>query len=363
MKIVLRSLILLLLCSSFLVIMYRFGFLRFADIISAFEKRPSTLLFVAFVQLSTAVVMLLRYRALLSFLGLSASFKQMSAATFVSNAVGQWAPGSLAVVEVLRIGLMIGSQTSQLPTVMNRGETAGVKARLALASFADRALGFLGILLTGFVFSLFLLFFQEGRVNNPQSNAGLIFLVVTSGCGSASIIALPFLARLKVLRHFGRSFRLHGPMAHRTLGLMWNRFLGYVETMRHNIDAGSRHPQHLVKPLFLSVISLLLTSLSLYLAASALGESLSFLQIVCAYPLISLSTLLPLGFAGIGGYQLVMASIFALFSVSPAVVASSGVLQSALLLVVNTLVGACFAGVCAGQIKAIFRAQAPSNAN
>jgi len=68
-----------------------------------------------------------------------------------------------------------------------------------------------------------------------------------------------------------------------------------------------------------------------------------------------LAGLLPLGFAGIGGYQLVMASIFGIFSVSPAVVASAGVLQSALSLLVNSLLGLLFARVCSGQIRAILK--------
>jgi uncharacterized protein (TIRG00374 family) len=353
-KVLIRLLLLLSLCFGFLYLMHRLELLRIADILSAFNKRPELLLMLVAVQMLSAFVMLIRYASLLRILGISVSFKQVSSATFVSTAVGQWAPGSLAVVEVLRLGLMIGSHSAMLPRAAKNGENAGMRARLTIASFADRLIGFLGILLAGFLGS----FYVYSRTPSTGGFFGLFsgvgLLLMTSGVGTFSIISMPFLVRSRFAKHFSKKMRVHGEAAHRLHGRIWNAGLRHFETFRHNMDAGSRHPLRLLGPLSLSVVSLLLGCLTLFLSARALGESLDYLQIVAAFPLMAVTALLPLGFAGIGGYQLIMASIFSLFSVSPAVVASSGVLQSAVLLVVNTVIGLFFAKVCSGQIRAIF---------
>lgn len=360
MKILLRTLLLVLLCIGFLFFMHRLGFLRTEDIVSAFETRPLTLLMIAGVQLLTAFVMMIRYSALLGVLGIAAPLRQVSSATFVSTAVGQWAPGSLAVVEVLRVGLMLGSQSATPKERGDSGRMAGIKARLAIASFADRLIGFLGILVLGFIFSAYLFFQTVPPDGQREFLKGPGILLLSSGIGSFLLLTTPFLVRLGLLRNLERRWKVHGPAAQALSGRWRNLFLRHFETLRHDVDAASRHPRRLLVPLLISMSSLLLTSLSLYLSALAIGESLSFLQIVCAYPLIALSALLPLGFAGIGGYQLIMASIFSIFAVSPALVASAGVLQSAVLLLVNTAVGLLYAHISSGQIRAIFNRRAPA---
>jgi uncharacterized membrane protein YbhN (UPF0104 family) len=371
-KLVFRSLGLLALAVGFLVVMEKFGLLRIADILDAFHKRPSILMLLAVVQVLAAFAMMYRYNILLKVLGIDAPLRQVGSATFVSTAVGQWVPGSMAVVEVLRVGLMFGGQAA----AASRGKSPakeqgaeqpsedealginlpGLKPRLAIASFADRLIGFLGILLIGFVFSCFL-FAQSDALKRPEeafSGPGILWL--SSGLGALSLILLPSLVRLRFFKQLSYRMRVQGPRSLTRVGRFWNQSLQHIETLRHNVDAGCRHPRQLVLPLFLSMLSLLLTSFSLYLSALALDEKIDFFQIVCAYPLISLASLLPLGFAGIGGYQLIMASIFGLFSVSPAVVASAGVLQSTVVLVANTVIGLLYARVCSQQLRAIIKA-------
>jgi uncharacterized membrane protein YbhN (UPF0104 family) len=358
-KTILRTVVLLVLCGGFLYLMQRFNLLRVSDIANAFHERPGVILGLACVQAFAAFIMMIRYGALLGVLGLSAPFKQVSSATFVSTAVGQWAPGSLAVVELLRVGLMIGSQPENVPT--DKAQTQphrqqGIKARIAIASFVDRVIGFLGILVLGFLCSVYLFFRSDFPVDLRGFLAGPGLLLLSSALGTSALISMPLLVRLKWIRRLGTIDGGKSEGGKRSRFIQGLRsLLRHFETVRHNIEVGSRKPHRLLLPIGLSMLSLLLTSFSLYLSAQALGESLDFIQIVCAYPLISLSAVLPLGFAGIGGYQLIMASIFGLFSVSPAVVASSGVLQSAVVLVVNTFIGLLYARVCSGQIKAIFK--------
>lgn len=333
-KLFLRTFIFASLAFLFLYLMHIFGLLRWNDISQAFARHPKTILGVCVLQLVTAVVMMLRYWKLLQLFGISADLKRSSTATFISTALGQWFPGSMAVVEMLRVGLMFGvdSQTG----AQTAGMASGIKARLAIVSIVDRLVGFLGILSMGLIASGVLqLFFSA------DSSVFLLFSFALLGV--AGLVALPVVARLRWTRTFFKSRLSAGVGSHPTAApKKLQTLLRHLESLRHDVEAGTRHPARLVGPVLLSMVSLLLTSASLFLSARALGERLDFFQIVCVFPIVSLASVLPLGFAGIGGYQLVMASLFGLFAVSPAVVASAGLLQSALLLLVNSLLGLAF---------------------
>ena len=53
--------------------------------------------------------MTLRYHSLLKIFSIRTSLQNVTAATFVSNGIGLWMPGSLAIIEVIRISLMLGA--------------------------------------------------------------------------------------------------------------------------------------------------------------------------------------------------------------------------------------------------------------
>lgn len=342
-KQLLKTLVFISLAFLFLFMMHRFGFLRWSDITQAFARHPKTLIGVCLVQGVTAVVMMLRYWKLLNLFGVASDLRHSSAATFVSTAFGQWFPGSMAVVEMMRVGLMFGVGSKN--THSHAGMASGVKARLAIVSIVDRLVGFFGILFTGLIASGATLLFAVRDV-------GVASLFLFSLLGVLGLVALPFTARQAWVKEFlrkGTSKVTHSEGV-RSL-TKWNQVLQHVESLRHDIEAGTRHPLRLVGPVLLSMLSLLLTSASLFMAARALSESLDFFQILCVFPIVSLASVLPLGFAGIGGYQLVMASVFGVFAVSPSVVASAGLLQSALLLLVNSLLGLAFLPSCSRQVR------------
>lgn len=346
-KSIFKTLFFVSLAFLFLFLMHRFGLLRWDDISQAFARHPKTIVGVCVLQLLTAVVMMLRYWKLLRLFGISADLKRSSTATFISTALGQWFPGSMAVVEMLRVGLMFGvdSQKSQ----QTAGMASGIKARLAIVSIVDRLVGFLGILSMGLVASgvLQLFFYRDSSV---------LLLFGFAFFGVAGLVALPVVARLRWTRAFFKA-RLSSGTGHQSprATSRTQTLLRHLESLRHDVEAGTRHPARLVGPVLLSMVSLLLTSAALFLSARALGERLDFFQIVCVFPVVSLASVLPLGFAGIGGYQLVMASLFGLFAVSPAVVASAGLLQSALLLLVNSLLGLVFLRSSAALVRETMR--------
>jgi len=327
----------------FLAMMHRIGFLRWDDISRAFAQHPKTLAGVCVVQVVTAVVMMLRYWKLLNLFGVESDLKRSSTATFVSTALGQWFPGSMAVVEMLRVGLMVGVGSKN--ENVSAGMASGIKARLAIVSIVDRLVGFFGILFLGLLASAATFAFAV-------RDLGVLFLFLFSFVGVLGLVALPFVVR----QHWVKRF-LRNRIANAVNGVAdrryskWSQVLGHLESLRHDVEAGTRHPVRLVGPILLSMLSLLLTSAALFMAARALSESLDFFQILCVFPIVSLASILPLGFAGIGGYQLVMASVFGVFAVSPSVVASAGLLQSALLLVVNSLLGLAFLQTCSRQVR------------
>ncbi|MBM3382012.1 MAG: flippase-like domain-containing protein [Betaproteobacteria bacterium] len=350
MKALVRSLFLLLLAVAFLAIMQRLGLLRWSDIVAAFAAHPKTIVGVCLTQAFCAVIMMIRYWKLLNLFGVNTPLVQASAATFVSTALGQWFPGSLAVVEVLRIGLMFGNDPQR--PLESTGSGAGLKAKLAIVSLVDRLVGFLGILLMGFVFSGYLL--SQVISTGGSELTGVVFLMVTSGLGALALAALPLLVRWKAVRLFCRKWLDRPRAPEQRAGRLFFAVLRQLEPLRHDIEAGTRHPSRLFWPILLSIANLLAASAVLYLAARALSVHLDFFQIVCVFPIISVASLLPLGFAGIGGYQLIMATVFGIFAVSPSVVASAGVLQSALGLFINTVLGLLFLRVSAGQLRSVF---------
>lgn len=349
-KSVLRSLGLMVLAFCFLLLMQKFGFLRFSDIATAFAAHPKTIIGICALQIATATVMMLRYWRLLNLFGIETHLKQASSATFVSTALGQWFPGSLAVVEVLRVSLMFGSESNSRP--LGGKSDLGMKSRLAIVSLVDRLVGFLGILVMGFVFSGYLL---TKMSSGGESLSGVVFLFVLAALGVLALVSLPLVVRFKAIRRLAQRWAaLPGANQSFPSKYMYKIFR-HLESIRHDIEAGTRHPARLLGPVLMSMVSLLLTSTTLFMSARALSVSLDFFQIVCVFPIISVAALLPLGFAGIGGYQLVMASVFSIFAVSPSVVASAGVVQSALQLLANTLLGLLFFKVCSSQIRSVFR--------
>src|SRR4051794_33698281 len=104
-----RPLLILAFSIGILYFMGEKGLLDVKDIGGALAKNPRIIAWIVGLQIVGQLTMLMRYKLLLNGLGIKIRFAHVTAATFVSNAVGQWLPGSLAFIELLRIGLMIGA--------------------------------------------------------------------------------------------------------------------------------------------------------------------------------------------------------------------------------------------------------------
>lgn len=347
-KMLARTLVLVLIGFGILFVMNHYGLFRFENISRAFQKGGAWVAAVVAVQIVLGFVLVLRYGFVLRLTGLNVPTTSVFSANFVSNALGQWAPGALAVTEVLRISLMLGAEKAQGRALSQNA------SRLAVASVYDRFVGFFTMLLVGGCATLLVLqqAVSAGKMRASFDDApflalfGLGLVSLLSACG---IACLPYVARHHVvhslLENLRTRFGLH------LLGTVLER----VQVLVRTFGAGSFGLQNLFVPAAMSLCCMVLSCLSLWFAAQALAEPLPLFVIFATFPVVAISTLLPLGFGGMGGYQLVAVAVFGLFGVAPASVSTASVLQNALLLLVNTVLGLLYSHHSGGQILAILR--------
>jgi uncharacterized protein (TIRG00374 family) len=348
-KAALRAIVLICLGVGILFFMHREGLFDLSAVASAFAQQLPLVVVIVLSQILLAGLLLLRYGLLVRMLGLTLPWSHLASANFVSNAVGQWAPGSLAVTEILRMSLMLGAQKAQ-GNSLSKSASA-----IAVASFYDRTIGFFTMLSVGSVTTLIALWQgvrSQALVPSFQnaSFVGLGALFVFSFFSSLGLLFLPFLARSKRMKIFAEFLQKKFP-AHHALGKILARFLNVLEVLRQ----GERVLHHMFLPFLISALCLFLSCFGLYLCAHAVGGQLEFGAILATFPMTALASLLPLGFAGLGGYQLVAVGAFGLFGVAPAVVSTASVLQNALLLAVNTLIGVLYAHHSSKSIAAALK--------
>jgi len=330
---------------------------------NAFNTNKSLILLIAIIQISVCLFMTLRYFSLLKIFKIKTDFQNVLAATFVSNGVGQWMPGSMAFIEVIRIGLMLGADKhlnqknldkKEIEIKENLAELA-LKSKLAAVSIIDRLIGILVMLGFGLIVSSFIYYQISSNLNMiDKANSLKGFLVLTLLLFIA-IIMLPFLSKSKVFRKILSRFeRLF-------LALFKKGFLNkIIRKLFHEINSlldaivlGSSKLYLFWKPVFYSIMCVLLSCLGLYLSSVALSNKIPFEVILATISILSIASLLPIGIAGVGGMQIIAAIVFSLFLISPQAASSSQLLQTSVNLLAVSAVGILFARLSAKQIRAI----------
>jgi uncharacterized membrane protein YbhN (UPF0104 family) len=302
------------------------------------------------------ILLAVRYVCVARAFAIQVRVRHLLAATFVSTALGQWAPGSLAFIEAIRLGLLLGTDKVLERTGGER--ELSTRRRIVVSSLYDRLIGFWVILLIGFLITLALVFYSFAAGKSIGS-PGVFALLLFSGAGVAGLSAVPALARASwvaallraVLARFlvlrdGCSVGLG-----RKLFAAVTALVRHAESMREVLANGGASYRGLVVSVLISAVSVLFSIVGTYLAAIAIGANIPFVAIAAALPVIAVASLFPLGFAGMGAYQLVSVLVFDLFSVDPRVAASANLLQTALALGVCTVLGAIFAGTSLGTLR------------
>lgn len=368
MKSLFRLILLLLLSAGILYFMNERGLFNFSYLVSAFRTGKTWVFWVFATQFVSAGVLALRYLFVARMFNISSDWPHVTAATFVSAAVGQWAPGSLAVIEVLRVGLMIGAETHDglkaseagVDEALAREKKKDMRARVAASSALDRLVGFFVILVLGATVSFYYYFLKAGTALSPEKALGLLMVGGFSGLAALGIGLLPFLARWRFLSfhlfRIVRKLRLRYLQSEGKKGASLraiSKLVKQIQSLRSALAEAATHKARFVVPLLLSVVTSLLSCLALYFASLAIGDAISFIAILSVFPVMAVVTLLPIGFAGMGGQQLVAVALFDLFALSPTSVSSASLLQTLALLVINTVLGITYAQHSAKQIKAI----------
>lgn len=347
----------------FLFFMYRSNILDFHLLQSSFQNHKKIMILISLLQILNCLFMALRYQTLLRIFHIKVGFFNSTAATFVSNAIGLWMPGSMAFIEVIRIALMTGANhhsnphklNSQSPEYSDKMKMLSLRSKLTAISLFDRFIGLFVMLVFGGVAASLVLFSKADILEKDNSQTFLLsILIVFSFLLSLFILLLPFFARSLFFRKFiGRMERIFLTLfKHGVLNKILRKIFYEIQALLDAISIGGRQIEHFLIPTLFSVFCLFFTAFGTYFCAIAISNPIPLPAVLATVSIISLASLLPIGFGGMGGVQLVAAIVMGIFSVEHKVAASAQFLQTAINLLSLSLAGLFFVKLTFRQIRA-----------
>jgi len=284
------------------------------------------LLGAALCNVAVAFGAIVRYRLLLQIVGVRLPLSLLIRPNLVAQAVGTWLPAPMAVTEALRLSMTLGGTSGGAPD-----ELLARRARITVASLVDRVLGLGAMLLAGGTAGLWLV--VSGSAIASRTDAVLVFSGISIGLGVV-LLLLPLAGRFRWPARL--AVWMAGWRPHRGRG----RWLASVmESLSKAAEDIAAPTWGLVAPGMVSVCLLLGTCGSYYLPGLATPHPLSFTALVVGVPLLSLSTVLPLGFAGIGSQQLLALGVFSIFALDGASVVTASLVQNSLSIATTTTLG------------------------
>ncbi len=361
---------------AFLVLLIRLEWIDVSMLAKAVENNAHWILLSGLAQVVGLTFALFRYRSLLRANGVEVKLPAVTNATAVGTALGQWLPGAMTLIEALRIGLMFGahnvqnlSQQAESPDSAAKSPSAPsrieVVGKLALVGFLDRLVGLSVFLATG---GLILAFLSTTPIEHmttaatwedqmtPSSSWNtqqlLLGISLVSLFASLSLMLIPGVATSKKVLALMQRVR---DWSARHNSRMVQRVLGAAMALALSMTQSRIRYRSLLLPLLLSLFSNLCFVLNYKFCALALGADIHVLHIAGVIPFIGLASLLPLGFGGIGGYQLVAVALFQPFGVDPTSIASTSLLQGTVVLLTQSLVGLFFLRSSLPQVRAILQ--------
>ena len=96
------------------------------------------------------------------------------------------------------------------------------------------------------------------------------------------------------------------------------------------------------KEIIISLVSSFLFCISYFLIVLSADLEISFYQVILIMPFLILSFILPIGIAGIGGYQIITIYLFSFFIENKNLLVSVSIIFASILLVVNFILGLYF---------------------
>ena len=316
-------------CIGFLFLywMHKKNMIDFHELIHSFFLHPKIIFLVFFLQVALCFMASIRYFTILKLFHFKVGFFNVTSSTFIGNALGQWLPGSLAFIEMIRYVLMMGATRK-----FNEDSVqANRKTRLMGATLFDRCLGLFVMFVFGFFSSLSIIY--QGFIHGISFDRNMILILilcVLSFFALVAMILLPFLMMSAVFKKTSQnifSFFLKFIFSQKRKDF-WMRQGYRLALFLNTISFQDKKIKDFLIPLFISFVCLIFMNLSTYYCAMAAGNFIPFSAIFSTVALVSLSTLLPLGIGGVGGFQLVAAFIYSIFSVDAKTAAHAQILQN-----------------------------------
>jgi uncharacterized membrane protein YbhN (UPF0104 family) len=308
-----------------LLVLGRLEWLRVAWLVDAWRQERHLLIWMALLQAAMTLLNGVRYHGMLRACGVGAGLGRAVGATCISSGISVWLPASAGVAEIFRLGLI------------GRGREANPLERLGrvtLASVMDRLLGLLVVFLLAATFSGFALL------------AGLIpvaALPAAGWMGGGNLLAaggLIWMIRWCMRGRAPNHERLSRRRAE-TGGLLGS-LVGTLGIVLTALRSRAVRPRDLLPPAALATFCFLLFGVITGLSIHAIGGAVPFAWVVAALPLLILASVLPVSVGGLGGPQVAGVFAFGLLGCEPAVIASAGLLNAAVVLAVNTLLALGF---------------------
>jgi uncharacterized membrane protein YbhN (UPF0104 family) len=359
-----KSLAFLALAAVIVFAMVRFELINLESLRSAFVNGRHWISLSFGLCLLATVVNLWRYKRLLNLLGVNVPFRGAAAATSVSLFIGQWLPGSMAISEMVRLGLMMGASRMSMQNGASQNNpldpaaslVAGPRARIFVSSFLDRACGLTVFMSVGTVAcAIALLGAASTGTVAPHELTILGGMLLFGTFGAAALLCLPWLAKHPATL---RALERHNERWSSSSGKA-GQLVGRVIAALKKITAPMADPAFTYQGFLGALAISLMSSLSLvglfWCCSKAVGFEMSYLQVAAVFPFLAIAQLLPIGFGGIGGHQLVAIALFQAFSLNPTGVATASLLAGVVPLVLNAAVGMLFLPTSAGQVRAILQ--------
>jgi uncharacterized membrane protein YbhN (UPF0104 family) len=333
--------ILLIVSVVIIALLERYGMLDLRRVVQAFRRRYSLLSLSAAMIAGMSAIGIVKHYWALFVLKIRVPWRAVAAANLLGQAVATWTPGSMAVAEGLRIGLLLRS----VPVETDRTRVLG---RMAMASLLDRTISVGTIIWMGAVGAAFPLLFATTRTG-PR--ALLAVMAISYAVAGLLLCCVPFMAGSGV---FGwLADRLDGRKPGRRRVTVLRTLDSAAVEWRGRLSAT---PLTIVMAAAISGLN----ATTLWVASIAIGAPVPFWLIMALFPSTLIGGILPIGVAGLGGYQLLAIAVFAPFGVEVRTVATMTLLQSTIAVAVQTMLGLGWAAIRRQDVVAAIRGPAPS---
>lgn len=308
-----------------LVALGRMEWLQGAWLADAWRQQRRLVLGMALLQAVAGLLQGVRYHAMLRACGVEARLDESVGATCVSTGLSVWLPASAGVAELLRIGLLCRRGVPGCP---------GRLGQVMLASLMDRLLGFFMVFLLGGVCCALALW--RGRVPPDAIN-----LVRGAGAGALLVAGGLALAVRACMRGTATAPRDEWPwrrVAQARPGSLLHKLGIALAALRAQVIP----PRDLLLPAALAILCFLVIGTIMGWSIAAIGGDVPFVWVMAMLPAVFLSNVLPVSVGGLGAPQLVGIIALGLLGAEPAVIASAGLLNAAVVLGIGTLLAVGF---------------------